>query len=228
MDETRLEQVEPPSHATTGLAGRRDALRSLSAAGMALLATIGLTHGGEAKNKNKNHGGGNDRKDRGQAERRGGGGKSKPGPTGPTGPTGPAGGGTGAGSTGPTGPTGARGITGNTGSMGPAGPAGAASQVTGPTGRMGPTGATGPSAPTPTISVVAGATFIVNSGSFNGGTATCPAGTTAIAGSVHPNNDQCFITSFERFSAQIYQFGVRCPSGQSTIATTNAVCIAFT
>jgi hypothetical protein len=130
----------------TGSSGRRNVLRSLGAAGMALLAVIGLGEGGEARNKKKNHGGGNDHKDRTQAEKKGGG-KGKPGATGPTGPTGPAGGGTGAGETGPTGPagstgpSGAPGVTGPAGLRGPAGPAGAASQVTGPTG---PKGATGP------------------------------------------------------------------------------------
>jgi hypothetical protein len=110
MDETRFDQS---LNSYAGFAGRRDALRSLGSAGMALLAAIGLTTGGEAK-KNKHRDGKNKNdKNRTQAERKGGGGgKGKPGPTGPTGPTGPAGGGTGAGVTGPTGPT------------GPAGPAG--------------------------------------------------------------------------------------------------------
>jgi hypothetical protein len=127
MDET---QFDESPRVLSEPARRRDALRSISAAGMALLAAIGLTQGGEAKKK-KNNDGGNNHKNRAQAEKKKGG-KSKPGPTGPTGPTGPAGGGTGAGATGPTGPT------------GPTGSAGAASQVTGPTGRTGGTGPAGP------------------------------------------------------------------------------------
>src|SRR5262245_31933912 len=82
--------------------GRRNALRSLSAAGMALLAALGLAGGGEAiKNKNRHN------PNRGQAERKRGGGRGKPGPTGPTGPTGPAGNGESViGPTGPIRPTG--------------------------------------------------------------------------------------------------------------------------
>jgi hypothetical protein len=154
VEETRVDQLEQPSYSIIGVAGRRDALRSLSAAGMALLAALGLAEAGEAK-KNKHNGSGNNHKKRAQAEKKGGG-KGKPGPTGPTGPTGPAGGGTGDGATGPTGPTGpvgqsglagpvgpigAPGVTGPAGLRGPTGAAGAASQVTGPTG---PKGATGP------------------------------------------------------------------------------------
>lgn len=106
MDERRLERslqaiVEQP--------GRRDALRSLGAAGVALLAAVGLAGGGEAK-KHKGNGGNHQHEHRPQAEKKGG--KGKRGPIGPTGPTGPAGGGTGAGATGPTGPTGDTGATG--------------------------------------------------------------------------------------------------------------------
>jgi hypothetical protein len=154
-----MDEPQPDQHvnALAGPSGRRTALRSLSAAGMALLATLGLTTGSEAKKK-KNNGGKNNKNNHPQAEKKGGG-KGKPGPTGPTGPTGPAGGGTGAGSTGPTGPTGpvgqsgptgvagpagAPGVAGPTGLRGPTGAAGAASQVTGPTGPKGTTGATGP------------------------------------------------------------------------------------
>jgi hypothetical protein len=128
MDETRIDDTAP---ALAGSAGRRDALRTLGAASMAVLAASSLADAGDAKKKKKK-GGGDKKKNVTQAEKNKGGGKSKPGPTGPTGPTGPAGGGTGAGATGPTGPAGL---------SGPTGPAGAASQVTGPTG---PKGATGP------------------------------------------------------------------------------------
>lgn len=123
MDESRFDRS---LQAVAGSAGRRDALRTIGAASMAVLAATSLADAGDAKRKNK--GGGNNQKNRAHAEKKGKG-KSKPGPTGPTGPTGPAGGGTGAGSTGPTGPT---------------GPTGAASQVTGPAGASGSTGPTGP------------------------------------------------------------------------------------
>jgi hypothetical protein len=112
---------------------RRDALRTLSAAGIALLSALGVAPVGDAE-KHKHNGGNNQHQS--QAEKKGKA-KSKPGPTGPTGPTGPAGGGTGAGATGPTGPAGA---------IGPTGSAGPASQVTGPAGSTGSTGPTGPAA----------------------------------------------------------------------------------
>jgi hypothetical protein len=137
MDETRVDQ----SRQTLGAAsGRRDALRSLSAAGMALLVTLGLADGSEAKKKK----GGNTNNNANQERHKNHGHKRKKGErgaAGPTGPTGPAGGGTGAGETGPTGPTGSQGETGDTGPEGPAGPA---SQVTGPTGATGETGPAGP------------------------------------------------------------------------------------
>jgi hypothetical protein len=95
------------------MSGRRDALRSLSAAGMAMLAALGLVSAGGAKKKHHRNNGP-------QAEGK----KGKRGPTGPTGPTGPAGGGTGAGSTGPTGPTGPTGAAGSTGATGATGPVG--------------------------------------------------------------------------------------------------------
>jgi hypothetical protein len=76
VDESRFDQPLP---AVAG--GRRDALRSLSAAGIAVLATLGLAQGGDAKNKKKNNGG-SDCKDRAQAAKKKGGGKGKPGPTG--------------------------------------------------------------------------------------------------------------------------------------------------
>jgi hypothetical protein len=136
--------------ALAGSAARRDALRSLSAAGMALLAALGLAHDSGARNRKRKQAG-NDRKERNQAEGKRG--KGKPGPTGatgPTGPTGPAGGGTGAGVTGPTGPA------------GPTGASGAASQVTGPAGPTGPRGETGPAGMGGTVAATvasAGTTF---------------------------------------------------------------------
>jgi hypothetical protein len=111
MDETRFER---PMKAIAEPSGRRAALRSLSAAGMALLAAFGLVDAADAKKKHH----------RGKGPRAEGK-RGKPGPTGPTGPTGPASGGTGAGSTGPTGPTGPTGTKGSTGATGATGPGGA-------------------------------------------------------------------------------------------------------
>ena len=149
MTKTGVDQtVQPP----TSVAGRRDALRSLGAAGVALLAAQGL-HDAAAKNGN---GGGKGRRPRNRRKdrpRRAGtprpagqnpapaealdgpvkaqGNDKKLGPTGPTGPTGPRG------EAGAQGDPGAPGGQGSTGPVGPAGPAGADSQVTGPTGPAG-------------------------------------------------------------------------------------------
>ncbi|MFN8662285.1 MAG: hypothetical protein U0075_10365 [Thermomicrobiales bacterium] len=84
---------------------RRDAVRTLSAAGAAVLGLIGLQTAGDARNQQA--GSENNRRKRRK--------KGKRGPTGPAGPTGPTGGGTGAGPTGPAGPIGATGPTGPTG-----------------------------------------------------------------------------------------------------------------
>lgn len=145
MDETRWERS---MKAIADHSGRRDALRSLGVAGMALLAALGLADGGEAKKKHDRRG--NDHKNQSRAAKKGGGGGGKRGSTGPTGPTGPAGGGAGVGATGPTGPTGPTGVSGSPGATGPTGPAGAGSQVTGPTGATGPTGSAG-SSPLPVV-----------------------------------------------------------------------------
>jgi hypothetical protein len=107
VDENTFEQAPK---ARTGIAGRRDALGAISAAGMALFAALGLAHESEAKKHKPN--GGNNEYNRNQAEGKKGKGKGK-GKPGPTGPTGPAGG--------PTGPTGPQGNTGDTGPEGPAG-----------------------------------------------------------------------------------------------------------
>jgi hypothetical protein len=229
MDVTRIEQTDPP---LGGAAGRRDALRSLSAAGMALLAALGLATSGESK---KNNGGNNHkRRDhdknrdqrKSQAEKKGGG-KGKPGPTGPTGPTGPAGGGTGAGSTGPTGPTGAQGNTGNTGATGPTGPAGAASQIAGPTGPTGRTGPTGPSAPTPTITTVAGSPFDVAPGDVGGDFPACPSGSTAISAGFVIHSVGCFPVQFRRYDARTYFISVWCPDTSfGTHVDTEVICMS--
>jgi hypothetical protein len=151
VDETRFdESVKVLANATD----RRDALHSLGAAGMALLAALGLRDAAAKKNDNgggqgggkkqPNHSRNRDRKRRAQdrherapisAEVGPPGGLPTPlqGPTGPTGPTGPEG---------PQGEPGDAGAPGNDGATGPAGPAGADSQVAGPTGPPGPTGST--------------------------------------------------------------------------------------
>jgi hypothetical protein len=212
MDVTRIEQTDPPRG---GASGRRAALRSLSTAGLALLAAIGLATGGEAK---KNNGGNSHKKrdhDKNRDQRKSqaagkGGGKGKPGPTGPTGPTGPAGGGTGAGSTGPT------------------GPAGAASQITGPTGPTGHTGPAGSPAPTPTVTRVTGTPFNVGSGGTNSGIAICPSGTTPISGGFSANTNECFAV-LSLTGPEWFQATVRCPSSSvGATVSVKAVCIRFT
>jgi hypothetical protein len=134
MDEIDRDYPLPLS---SPLTVRREALRSVSAAGLALLAALGLVDAGEANQKRK-HAHKQQHRQKGSDHRHGQ--KGQRGAIGPTGPTGPAGGGTG-GETGPTGPTGPHGATGDTG---PEGPAGTGSQVTGPTGPTGARGETGP------------------------------------------------------------------------------------
>jgi hypothetical protein len=146
--------VDETVQLSTTAAGRRDALRSLGAAGVALLAAQGL-HDAAAKNGNGG-GKGRDSKKR-KKTRPGRAGTPRPagqdsapaeadgavqaqandkkdGPTGPTGPTGPRG------EAGAQGDPGAPGTQGPAGPIGPAGPAGADSQVAGPTGPTGPAG----------------------------------------------------------------------------------------
>ncbi len=107
-------------------AGRRDALRSLGTATMALLAALGLADTAavekhsKGNKKTKDFRRGDRPSGRVGAEKKK---KAKPGPPGPTGP---------AGSTGPTG--------GGDSATGPAGPSG----PTGPTGLRGPTGSASP------------------------------------------------------------------------------------
>ncbi len=149
------ESVQP----LTSGSGRRHALRSLGAAGVALLAAQGLNHDASAKKTNRDGGKGggksgrrkNQRKQRAQGKDHRGQDARSQGTdgaapaeaevetealgllrkAGPTGPTGP---------TGPRGEVGAQGdpgVPGGPGPIGPAGPAGADSQVTGPTGPAG-------------------------------------------------------------------------------------------
>jgi hypothetical protein len=164
MEETRFDQSV---RRLTNAAGRREASRSLGAAGMALAAVLGLRTGGAAGKERHRRGGadgkggGHDGKNRNRHRRRQ---DNQPGQTrtpaegadearGPGENPGQAGGVAAErkrkkkrGPTGPTGPTGpagggtgagATGATGPTGRTGPTGPAG-------PTGPTGPTGATGP------------------------------------------------------------------------------------
>jgi hypothetical protein len=111
-----------------GFAGRRDALRSVSAVAMALLATLGVAGDGNAKK----NGGRSDNKNVHAAHHKNRGHRRKKGKRGTSGPSGP------------TGPVGSGGTTGVPGPTGPTGPAGEGSQVTGPTGPTGGRGDTGP------------------------------------------------------------------------------------
>jgi hypothetical protein len=113
MDESRLPRSVGDVISSSS---RRSAMRSLGAAGLAGLATLGLASDGVGK-KTRRDGSGNYRQERAQAEKKKGRGKSNPGPVGPTGPRGPAG------PAGPTGPAGPRGDTGPKGDTGPASPA---------------------------------------------------------------------------------------------------------
>lgn len=212
-------QFDRSAKQLTGFAARRDALRSLSAAGVALVAAFGQSIGGEAKKKNHHHGGAKGHN--GATARASGKKKGKLGPTGPTGPTGPAGGGTGAGATGPTGPAGAQGAT---GVIGPTGPTGAK----GNSGNAGPTGPTGAPAPTPTVTTTSGSNFTVAAGSFLFGFATCPAGASAVGGTFVTNNFGCFLTDMHLDGTQIVRIGISCPAsaGPATI-TPLVTCIKF-
>lgn len=98
MDDQNQDGITPAADITA----RRDAVRTLGAAGAAVLGLIGLQAGTEAKDKQA----GSEKKRR------------KKGKRGPTGPTGPAGSSTGGGPTGPTGPAGPTGATGATGATG--------------------------------------------------------------------------------------------------------------
>ncbi len=212
----------------TGGAGRREAVRSLGAAVLGVLAALGLT-GAAAKPKRTDKGGkggGKGRHPKNQRKHRPAGEDKPPAATGAVepeglgllrkaGPTGP---------TGPTGPAGARGESGPQGPQGAGGDAGPA----GPSGTTGPTGATGPSSPEPTITVVIGGVFGVNPGSIGSGSATCPAGTFAISAAYEQNSNECFATTIQRFSSRQYDFVVRCPSNSiGAIVTPTVVCMRF-
>lgn len=101
MDDQNQNGITPAVDMTP----RRDAVRTLGAAGAAVLGLIGLQAGVEAKDKQA----GSEKKRR------------KKGKRGPTGPTGPAGSSTGGGPTGPVGPTGPAGPAGATGATGATG-----------------------------------------------------------------------------------------------------------
>jgi hypothetical protein len=92
-------RCDRPVTALAGIAGRRESLRSLSGAGVALLAALGLADRGAAK-KNGRDSKAKQERHRNHGHKRQ---KGERGKTGPSGPTGPAGSG---GVTGPTGPAG--------------------------------------------------------------------------------------------------------------------------
>jgi hypothetical protein len=174
VDESRFNQSLPR---IAGPAGRRDALRALSAAGMALLVTLGLADGGEARKHRRRDGKHHD-KNGAQAEGKKDGGKGKPGPTGPTGPTGPAGGGTSAGATGPTGPAGPQGLQGSQGVAGPAGPQ-------------------GPAGPRATFTRLETASANIPPGGHKQFTPECPVGSVAVGGgvSIASGTRRCWVNS---------------------------------
>lgn len=192
MDQSMDQTLPNPSRqGLTSAAGRRDAVRSLGAAGVALLAALGLADAARAgqhhrsgrKHKRRERDrkkpqtsspapasdgsldGTSDENGLVQAEKKGK--LGPPGPAGPTGATGPGG----SGSQGPTGPQGA------TGSQGPAGPTG----ETGAAGATGDTGPTGPSA-APSIVTVQGGSVPIASGGTATTDASCGCGYEAIAG----------------------------------------------
>lgn len=153
MDESRFDDSVKVLAESTG---RRAALRSFGATGMALLVTLGLADAA-AKNKGNTGGGKGGGKGRGKNHRKDGAKRSAKQPAGPQTPASEGDGGVQAekndkkdGPTGPIGPTGPQGETGAAstvpgpaGGSGPTGPTGAAGSL-GSTGAPGPTGATGP------------------------------------------------------------------------------------
>lgn len=184
MDETRFDRAMT---VIADPAGRRDALRSLGAAGVGLLAAVGLASGsGDAKGqRRKRRKDAHQKKNRGKtrkqrrrpeqaldrpeetpaapsdvAEEKGlvGDTLKKLGPTGPTGPTGPAG---------------PQGVTGPAGVSGTAGPAG-------PTGEPGPTGPA--SSPTVTVTTVTGESLSCLPQGYVCVFAQCPPGAMATGG----------------------------------------------
>jgi hypothetical protein len=172
MDETHFDESVK---LLTSAAGRREAISSLGAAGIALLAALGL-NGAAAKNKNQSNDGGGKgvgtgRHSKKQRRRRTKG-NDTPGQDGrqqeadktnPTangavdaegigllrkvGPTGPTGPTGATGDRGEPGPQGLQGAPGDTGPAGPQGDTGAASTVPGPTGDTGAAGAAGEQGP---------------------------------------------------------------------------------
>jgi len=171
-----MDEPQPDQHvsALAGPSGRRTALRSLSAAGMALLATLGLTSGSDAKKKKNN--GGKNNKNANQEHHRNRGHKRKKGERGAQGPSGPTGA-AGSGVTGPTGPTGAMGDIGSTGPLGP----------TGETGLAGPTGPAGPSGGTATPVTRVGPQRTGGDSEILSSTANCNPGEHAVGGGVELN-----------------------------------------
>jgi hypothetical protein len=212
-------QIDESQDLLNGPSRRRDALRSISAAGLALIAALGLAQGNDAAKK-KNKGGKNHDKNRNQAEgKKGGGGKGKPGPTGPTGPTGPAGDGESV--TGPTGPQ---------GQAGPTGPAGAPSLVTGPTGPRGLQGPTGPRGPQFAITRVQGNSVqcAPSGGGLCSSFATCPSGSVAIAGGLRQvySPPGCALLQSTRINTQTWEIDVICLGTATATLTSEVMCLS--
>jgi len=227
MDETRFDRTLK-TLAESG--GRRDAVRSLGSAGMALLAALGFAADAEGmrgrrrrvrnlrERRNRDHLRSADRKARREEA------VTIDSPPSDTGTDEDAPSDESiqvdplqaerkskqgkSGKTGATGPTGPRGLPG-----GPTGPAGARSNVTGPTGPSGPTGptgprsiVTGPTGPTGRFSVIGEfqptpRSFTVNDGSSNIGEAACPDGQHPISGGATTTNPKCFIAQSWRVDA---------------------------
>jgi hypothetical protein len=228
MDETRLDQA---LKALASSAGRREAVRSLGAAGIASLAAIGLAHAAEGKGQ-----------DHRKKTTRGAGRQSEDWPS----DTSTEAGGDAAsshdrigepidseraafeaekrgkrgkpGKTGPTGPIGPR---------GPRGPGGGDTGPTGPSGR-GPTGPTGATGATPALTIVktAGAGGSVASGGSSQADAVCNGGS-AISGGAVLSNTRCWIVASDSTSNLTrWSVTVACPDNESATFTNFAICLS--
>lgn len=113
---------------------------------------------------------------------------------------------------------------GKAGPAGPAGPTGPTGPAGGGGGSQGPTGPTGPSGGLGRVTLVAGDTFTVNAGSAASGSATCPPGKTAIAGSGYLSAP-CNIIGSWQSNVGTWSFGVSCPAGVSCQMTPKVVCL---
>jgi hypothetical protein len=201
MDQPLFDEATQPLADATD---RRNALRSLGAAGVGLLAALGLAEVGEAKEgKDGRRKGRNHKAKRNQrASGRNAPVSAQVGP--PDGLPAPL--------QGPTGPT------------GPTGPAGADSQVAGPTGPTGAAGSPG------TITEAVGERVSVLFGERKTGRATCPAGSVAVGGGYlsevgAPPNLGCFAESSFRFPETTWEVTIRCPPDNTTSFVVQAICL---